>query len=338
MKSRLVILLSCMFLATMAFAQASGGQIRRTNKISSPSRNKESRINYPQIKVLSESEKTCELYFNVDKQKTCIPRNRKGKYVIPSIVRGYTVIRIGDFAFSGCEISEVEIPNTITSIGNSAFNQCSNLSHVSIPESMKSIGADCFEWCESLSSLSIPDSVVEIGSGAFRFCKNLSSIKLSANIKTIKNCTFEDCRSLMSIDIPEGVTSIEYLAFAGCESLCEVRIPSGVRIIASNTFSHCTKLANVYIPEGVTKIEENAFRYTKISTITLPNSINFIAPLAFYNCEQLTKVISHITTTSHIGQDSFNEANRITLIVPKGTKPLYIKYGWNYYFSTIIEQ
>ena len=338
MKLRILILLCSMSFALMASAQASGGQIRRSNKVSSSLGNKGNRTDSPQINVISESEKTCELYFDVNKQKTCIPKNRKGKYVIPSKVRGYTVIRIGDFAFYNCEINELEIPNTVTCIGNNAFGWCHNLSNIIIPESVKSIGSYAFERCEALCSISIPNSVVELGSDAFRFCHNLSTIFLSDNLTAIKNSTFDSCRSLENVNIPQGVISIQASAFSGCERLCEIQIPSGVKIIANNTFSHCTKLTNVYIPEGVTKIEENAFRYTRISTITLPNSINYIAPQAFYNCERLTKVISHITTPSHLGQDSFNKANSLTLIVPKGTKHLYNQYGWNNFFSTIIEQ
>lgn len=340
MRTRIIVLLCCMSFSIMASAQASGGQIRRIHKIPSTPIKKESESAYPKIRVISESEKTCELYgyIELDKQIRCIPQHRKGKYIIPSKVKGYTVVKIGDCAFWSCDISEIEIPSTVTAIGDEAFAYCYKLTDILIPTSVKSIGSRCFKYCESLCNISIPNSVESIGNCAFQSCSNLSSVKLPDNLKIIKSSTFDNCRNLSSINIPNEVTAIEALAFSGCESLGEMHIPSGVKIIASNTFSHCTKLTNVYIPEGVTKIGENAFRYTRISTITLPNSINYIAPQAFYNCERLTKVISHITTPSHLGQDSFNKANSITLIVPKGTKPLYIQYGWDYYFSTISEQ
>lgn len=337
---RLVFVILAIMAIVDTFAQSSGGQIRRIHKIPSTPIKKESESAYPKIRVISESEKTCELYgyIELDKQIRCIPQHRKGKYIIPSKVKGYTVVKIGDCAFYGCDISEVEIPSTVTAIGDDAFAYCYRLTTILIPNSVKSIGSCCFKYCESLCNISIPNSVESIGNCAFQSCSNLSSVKLPDNLKIIKSSTFDNCRNLSSINIPNEVTAIEALAFSGCESLGEIHIPSGVKIIASNTFSHCTKLTNVYIPEGVTKIEENAFRYTKISTITLPNSINYIAPQAFYNCKRLTKVISHITTPSHLGQDSFNKANSLTLIVPKGTKHLYNQYGWNNFFSTIIEQ
>lgn len=340
MKLRILTLLCCISFALMASAQASGGQIRRVHKIPSTPIKKESESAYPKIRVISESEKTCELYgyIELDKQIRCIPQHRKGKYIIPSKVKGYTVVKIGDCAFWGCDISEVEIPSTVTAIGDDAFAYCYKLTTILIPNSVKSIGSASFKYCTSLCDISMPNSIESIGNCAFESCESLSSIKLPDNLKIIKLSTFSECRNLSNISIPNEVTAIEALAFSGCESLGEIHIPSGVKIIANNTFSHCTKLTNVYIPEGVTKIEENAFRYTRISTITLPNSINYIAPQAFYNCERLTKVISHITTPSHLGQDSFNKANSLTLIVPKGTKHLYNQYGWNNFFSTIIEQ
>ena len=177
MKKVLLFVFASLMFSIEISAQASGGQItrKRTNTITTTNTTRKNnssgktttidkrdvsgnRNDTPQIKVINESEKTCELYFDRDKQNTCIPRNKKGKYVIPSTVRGYTVIRIGDCAFNNCEISEIEIPNTVTSIGNDAFGWCFNLSNIIIPKSVKSIGDRCFDRCESLLSLSMSNS------------------------------------------------------------------------------------------------------------------------------------------------------------------------------------
>ena len=322
----------------LASAQASGGQIRRSNKISSPSRNKENRINYPQIKVLNESEKTCELYFDVDKQKTCISRSKKGKYVIPAKVKGYTVVRIGDFAFSNCEISEVEIPNTITSIGKNAFGWCSNLKTIEIPNSVKKIGEYAFERCESLYSISIPNSEIEIGRSAFRFCYNLVSVQLSDNLKTIETGTFEDCKNLTTINLPSATTFIGSHAFSGCAKLQSIIIPSKVKSIGPFSFSGCTSLSKVNISNGVFEIGENAFKYTGITSITLPNSVYSIGTNAFQDCQKLTKVISQIITPFPLASIGFNKTRNITLVVPIGTTKQYKYCGWDNYFSTILEQ
>ncbi len=137
------------------------------------------------------------------------------------------------------------IPNSVTSIGNSAFSDCDSLIGVVIPNSVTSIGNSAFYHCESLTSITIPESVVSIGDSAFRYCESLTSITIPESVVSIGDSTFYYCRSLTSITIPESVTSIGESAFAKCDSLTSVVIPKSVTSIGVYAFKDC-KLLTIY--------------------------------------------------------------------------------------------
>ena len=163
--------------------------------------------------------------------------------------------------FSGCEnLSEIEIPNSVTSIGNSAFASCHNLSSIKIPNGVTSIGNSAF-WCSrNLSEIIIPNSVTSIGDSAFDSCHNLSSIEIPNSVTSIGPEAFISCTSLNNIEIPNGVESIEWSTFEGCSSLTSIKIPNSVTSIENCAFDGCTSLSKVWIPSSVKSIEKNAFR------------------------------------------------------------------------------
>ena len=115
------------------------------------------------------------------------------------------------------------IPEGVTSIGNSAFSGCANLTQVSIPEGVTSIGSSAFYECTNLTQVSIPEGITSIGDDAFSGCTNLTQVS-----------------------IPEGVTKIEYQTFHGCESLESVTIPDAITDIGGNAFLDCDSLKDVY--------------------------------------------------------------------------------------------
>ena len=131
------------------------------------------------------------------------------------------------------EIQSVVIENGVTSIGNSAFRDFTNLTSVSIPDNVTSIGNSAFYGCSKLTSVDIPVSVTSIGHHAFH------------------NCTY-----LLRATIPDGVTNIDDYAFAYCIRLTSVNIPNSVTSIGNSAFSNCTNLSNVYY--GGTETQWNA--------------------------------------------------------------------------------
>ena len=131
-------------------------------------------------------------------------------------------------------IVAVVMETGVTSIGNSAFLWCSNLTSVTIPDSVTRIGEHAFDSCDSLTSITIPGSVTSIGISAF-----------------------EGCSSLTSVTIPGSVTSIGGNAFFGCSSLTSVTIQDGVTSIGGGAFQHCSSLENLTLPDSIESVGTN---------------------------------------------------------------------------------
>ena len=156
--------------------------------------------------------------------------------------------------WSELDIKEIVVEDGVTSIGDSAFSNCTSLTSVAIPDSVTSIGGHAFYHCTSLTSVAIPDSVTSIGGWAFSYCTSLTSVAIPDSVTSIADYAFYDCTSLTSVAIPDRVTSIGECAFSYCTSLESITIPYGVTIIEEYTFSGCFSLTTVTIPDSVTKI------------------------------------------------------------------------------------
>ena len=177
----------------------------------------------------------------------------------------------------------VTIPNSVTSIGSSAFWNCDSLTSITIPNSVTSIGWYAFYQCSSLSSIVIPNSVTNIEKEAFYGCSSLSSITIPNSVKTIGDGAFERCKSLTSITIPNSVRYIGKSAFAGCSSLSSITIPNSVTSIGKGAFLGCKSLSSIVIPNSVTSIGKGAFyECSSLSSITIPNSVTSIGDETFY--------------------------------------------------------
>ena len=142
-----------------------------------------------------------------------------GKAVIPESIDGRKVTSIGDRAFivysyeNKKPITSVSIPETVTSIGVSAFSKC-KLTDVSLPSKLTQIGAGAFSNCSELKSITIPQGVTNLKNDMFSECTSLKSVKLPSNLRIIEEYAFENCAELESIDIPKCVQSIGKYAFS----------------------------------------------------------------------------------------------------------------------------
>ena len=116
-------------------------------------------------------------------------------------------------------VTELAIPDNVTSIKNGTFSGCRSITSITIPDSVTSIGKSAFYRCNHLTSLTIPDSVTSIGNSAFDSCSSLTSITLGNGITNIDSDIFSYCSSLTEIVIPKSVTEIEKDAFSSCSKL-----------------------------------------------------------------------------------------------------------------------
>ena len=147
---------------------------------------------------------------------------------------------------SRSRVKSAVIAEGVTSIGESAFENCRSLTSVTIPNSVTSIGWSAFFYCKSLTSVTIPDSVTSVGAYAFLGCTSLTSVTIPNSVTSIGGCAFDECWSLTSVTIPDSVTSIGDSAFASCTSLTSVTIPDSVTSIGGSAFYNCTSLTDVY--------------------------------------------------------------------------------------------
>ena len=143
--------------------------------------------------------------------------------MIPSKYNGYPVTSIGEYAFYECtNLTSVTIGNRVTSIEDSAFESCENLTSVEIGNGVTSIGWSAFNGCTSLASIVIPDSVMSIGDYAFSSCTSLTSVEIGDSVESIGEIAFCNCTSLTSVVIGDSVESIGSFAFDWCDSLTSV--------------------------------------------------------------------------------------------------------------------
>ena len=155
-----------------------------------------------------------------------------GKKVEGDLVIPDSVTSIGERAFYDCSgLTSVTIPDSVTYIGESAFSGCSGLTSVTIPDSVTSIGEWAFSGCSGLTSVTIPNSVTSIGSSAFSGCSGLTSVTIPNSVTSIGSSAFGYCIGLTSVTIPDSVTSIDDYAFEGCDKLVEVINKSDLNII-----------------------------------------------------------------------------------------------------------
>ncbi len=237
--------------------------------------------------------KVCSAFSNIDPN-----------VVIPSEVktyngRVYKVTGILNECFRNMIIQTVEIPETVKTIGDRAFQGCVYLRSVNLPDGLNYLGMNVFQNCESLTTITIPESLTEIRDRAFQHCKSLLSIKLH-----------------------DGITKIGRNAFEYCESLEQFTFPAGLTEISQTMLSECYKLKNLYIPEHITSIGRSAFWGDKaLETVNIPQNIKVLDSTVFYGCESLRSIKLPEGLTS-IGNGVFGESGLESIVIPEGVKTI----------------
>ncbi len=214
--------------------------------------------------------------YNKDKTHLlCCPQGKTGEYAVPSSVK-----KIMNYAFYGCALTSVSLPDGITSIGNGAFGRCSALTNINLPESLTELGNSAFAYNSALSSIDIPYGVRIISFEAFRYCSSLASITISEGVEEIGSKAFEKCIKLSKVTLPSTTKIIGRGCFYGCENLSNIYIPYGITNIPQEAFYNCD-LKSLTLPESIKEIGRCAFWLNHISTVKLPKSVRSIGELAF---------------------------------------------------------
>jgi hypothetical protein len=214
------------------------------------------------------------------------------------------------------------IPNSVTTIGERAFQNCISLTSVTIGNNVTTIGNNAFYQCSGLTSVTIGSGVTTIGNNAFYQCSGLTSVIIGSNVTTIGEYAFYQCSGLTSVTIESG--TIGNRAFTGCTDLTSVTIGSNVTTIGS-AFGDCTKLDNVTftLPSKVTTIGSNAFQSCAFTSITIPDSVTSIGNGAFISCPKLNSITftlpSKVTT---IGDSAFRNCPITSVTIPDSVETI----------------
>jgi hypothetical protein len=255
---------------------------------------------------------------------TDYPTSATGALVIPDSLDGRIVTSIGTSAFSNCtSLTSITIPDSVTSIGNSAFQSCSSLTSIIIPDSVTSIGTYVFYQCGSLTDVSLNSASANLQSAGYHFHNYVTSINIPENTLQIANYAFYGCYNVTSVTIPDSVTSIGSQAFQSCSSLTSITIPDSVTSIGSYAFQSCSSLTSITIPDSVTSIGSYAFQScSSLTSATIGNSVTSIGDETFYQCSSLTSITIPDSVTS-IGYDAFYQCSSLVAITFEGAPPAF---------------
>ena len=274
---------------------------------------------------------------------------------------------IGEYAFAGTNISAITMPETIESIGDYAFSECSSLSSIEIPGSVRTIGDYAFYKTQNLGKVTFNEGLESIGERAFSASsdRNVEPIYIPSTLKSVGenafynfNCQYvniSDLASWCNIDfgnsdsnpaihgkklylngemienlvIPESINEVKDYTFCNNSNLQSVTFNDALQIIGISAFEGCYRLASPIFNEGLQSIGDKAFYgCNAITSLILPNSLRTIGQQAFYG-EKSMKNLTIGTSLTECNADSFEGCKFDDLIITDGLTKLRFGGRWD---------
>ena len=240
---------------------------------------------------------------------------------LTSVALPKTLRSVGPSFFAGSRIAEIELPEGLLSIGNSAFSGCSELSEAALPSSLTDIGIEAFKGT-AITEISIPSGVSYLKNGLCENCPALASADLPETLQRIGDRVFKGSEKLTEVNMPSGVTEIGVEAFYGCRSLKgfisdgDIRfyLPEGVTAVSEGCFAYCPLETSLTIPETISSVGDAAFRYTYLEGLTIPETLRSIGAEAFEHSKLKTLTIPD--SLGSLGENAFAAGEFISASVP----------------------
>lgn len=284
------------------------------------------------------------------------------RYITEFII-GDEVMRIPSYLCYGMsQLTSIAIPQSVISIGQNAFKDCTGLTSISIPQNVKHIEQNAFAGCTELTKVEtknlsawssimfgneyanplyyahhlflnnceltdfvIPDSVNQIGDYAFINGTSLISVSIPNHVNYLGKGAFYGCSNLISVNIPDSVSAIESSAFCKCSSMPSINIHNSITSIGSGAFGECKNITSIDIPNSVTQIGGGAFsECSALTTVFLPDSLTLLGMAAFYNCTSLKNIRMprHLAT---IDQNTFkNDSSLVSIDLPNNLEKISV--------------
>lgn len=191
--------------------------------------------------------------------------------------------KAGNLYLNGKQVTNLVIPEGVTTVGSRCFQGCNSLESLTLPDSLRSVDSSAFSNCKNLKTIHFGSSVKILASYAFGGCSALENIVLPDSLQTLYSYAFASCSGLQSVELSNSLTTLGEKVFYGCESLWEITIPGGVSTIGDSAFEDCTALRNVVIKSGVKYINPSAFHGCEnVRTVVIPDTVKYIGQWAFY--------------------------------------------------------
>ena len=235
---------------------------------------------------------------------------------IQTILLSNTITSIGESAFEGCGLRSIDLSKSLLeNISAKSFKDCKSLHTINFPQSLKKIGEECF--CGSLINRNLDLSqtfLSQIPSKAF-YSSNISIINFPRYLTDIHHSAFQYCSNLITINLPMKLREISSSSFANCLNLTSADFSrTSLSYIPTRAFYCCYNLTSILLPDSIRVIESEAFSSTMISKINFPQNLEKINNLAFSNCKSLNVLDLSKSQVSSIESGSFTNCTSLSQI------------------------